>query len=81
MSGGSKIMRAVAEDMFGTIGCTDGGCIYGSRGGMATNAGCGCSKGDKHELRLHALRLSTVAKKIAETLHVTLMVRDTEVTK
>lgn len=83
MSGGSKIVRAVAEDMFGrSIGCTDGGCIYGSSGGMVTNGGCGCSKDrNANEQRLHALRLSAVAKKIAETLHVALMVRDTEVTK
>lgn len=78
MSGGSKIVRAVAEDMFGrSVGCTDGGCIYGSRGGMVTNGGCMCSKSRKvDEQRLHALKLSMVAKKIAETLHTVTLLRE-----
>lgn len=77
MSAGSKIVRAIAEDLFGDVGCTDGGCIYGSRGGMVTNGGCCCSKERNwNEQRLHALKLSTVAKKIAETLHTALLVRE-----
>jgi hypothetical protein len=30
------------------LSCGDGGCVYGTAGGMHTNGGCRCMSGDKH---------------------------------
>lgn len=45
--------------------CFDGACVFGHDGGMTTNGGCGCIKGDKVELRRNIQRLATVARELA----------------
>lgn len=60
------LVNEVARAAFPGAGCTDGGCVYGHRGGMHTNGGCGCIKEtDPIALRRHIRRLSGVAFALA----------------
>jgi len=60
-------VHAAAVKLFGeTIGCSDGGCVFGHPGGMHTNGGCQHLKErDVEELRRTVLRLSAVARELA----------------
>lgn len=75
-----KLKRRVAK-MVGDgldFGCSDSGCIFGHEGGMGTNAGCYCLKGDKHDLRINLLRMSRVANALAEALVTRGILREVE---
>lgn len=66
-----KLIRAVATELFGDVGCYDTGCVFGFPGGMSTNGGCGCMKTtDPTELRwlvnkLHRLNIA-LARRITD---------------
>lgn len=72
----SQIMRQVAERLHPGSGCTDGGCIFGSHGGMGTNGGCQCLK-ERGEVMLRqlAFKLRDVARTLAA------MIPDEEVSR
>ena len=61
-------VRATVCELFGeSIGCADGGCVFGHPGGMHTNGGCNCLKDpDRYTLVRIAMRLNQVATKLAD---------------
>lgn len=60
-------VRAVARAIAPDAGCSDGGCVFGHPGGMATNGGCMCLKErDPDELRRTVRRLAAIARRLAE---------------
>jgi hypothetical protein len=44
------------------VGCHDGNCVWGASGGMQTNGGCQCIKGDRDELRRELQRMGRVLR-------------------
>lgn len=59
-----QIVRETAVRLFGpTIGCTDGGCVFGHPGGMHTNGGCACIKSSAFVV---AQRLAQLALELAK---------------
>lgn len=65
----NKLVRKLAIELFGNeIGCLDGNCVFGHRGGQHTNGGCQCLKGERTELRINLLKMSKLAKTFAERL-------------
>jgi hypothetical protein len=62
-----RTLREKAKAMgLGHVGCADGSCIWGSPGGMTTNGGCGCIKGEKDDLRRLAVKIAHVARALIE---------------
>jgi hypothetical protein len=62
-SAASAALRAKVRELFGDVGCYDGGCIYGKTGGMQTNGGCGCveKNGSVHDAITAARRVREAA--------------------
>jgi hypothetical protein len=61
----SVILREVAERMFPDLGCSDGGCVFGTRPGMHTNGGCGCLQETGPRMRRQLMALSQIARALA----------------
>lgn len=59
------------------IGCGDGGCVFGSPGGMVTNGGCRCFK-DLKDSKLRSQYLSGIhlLRQIADLPEVELALRE-----
>lgn len=54
----AKELRELTDAELGVdVGCGDGSCVFGYRGGMHTNGGCECMRGDRERVRLTAHRL------------------------
>lgn len=68
MKKASQIVRETTNRLFPELGCTDGGCVFGTLGGMHTNGGCQCLREDKVMMRRQLLALSQVAKTLAAVL-------------
>lgn len=68
MTTARQIVRQVTGRVAPGYGCSDGNCVFGNRGGMQTNGGCQCLKGDRDELRRTVLSLSRVAHELAAML-------------
>jgi len=61
----NQIRRQVAERLH-KAGCSDGGCVFGHLGGMATNGGCMCLKERELSLlRRTILQLADVNRTLA----------------
>lgn len=59
----SRRIRLITTNAFGPeTGCADGGCIFGHPGGMQTNGGCECLKGNATELRRNLQKLARIAR-------------------
>lgn len=56
-----------AQELFGDVACSDGGCVFGHPGGMRTNGGCQHLKTrDHNEQRRTIQMLARIALKLAE---------------
>ncbi len=51
--------EAIGQD---PVGCRDSNCVWGYTGGMATNGGCACIKGDRDELRRQLQKMGRVLR-------------------
>lgn len=66
MTTAKQIVRRVAHRRHPGLGCSDGNCVFGHSGGMATNGGCVCLKEREPViLRRTILALSDVARVLA----------------
>jgi hypothetical protein len=63
-----KLVFKIAHELFPGTGCHDASCVFGHPGGMATNGGCACIKGEKVELRRNLQKLSQVARELASRM-------------
>lgn len=62
----SQIVREVTNRLFPGLGCSDGGCVFGSPGGMHTNGGCECLKErEPVRLRRYLLAMQQVTRALA----------------
>lgn len=61
-----QLVHRVATRLYGHVGCSDGGCVFGHPGGMHTNGGCQCLKErGAYVLRRTVMQLSQVARTLA----------------
>lgn len=59
----SKRIRKITDNMYGPeVGCHDGACVFGHPGGMQTNGGRECIKGNAVELRRNLMRMAQIAR-------------------
>lgn len=66
MTTAKQIIRRVADRRHPGHGCSDGNCIFGHRGGMATNGGCECLKEREPViLRRTILAIADIARVLA----------------
>lgn len=66
MTTAKQIVRRVADRRHHGLGCSDAGCVFGHRGGMATNGGCECLKEREPViLRRTILAIADVARVLA----------------
>jgi hypothetical protein len=63
-----KLIFKITRELFPNTGCHDASCVFGHAGGMATNGGCECIKGEKVELRRTLQKLSLVARELASRM-------------
>lgn len=65
-----QLVRRVADRLHPGLGCSDAGCVFGHRGGMATNGGCECLKErEPVYLRRTILALSDIARVLASMVN------------
>jgi hypothetical protein len=66
MKTASQLVRQVTNRLFPSLGCSDGGCVFGDTGGMHTNGGCEClQERSPVQLRRQLMALSQVARTLA----------------
>lgn len=62
----TQIVRQVTNRLFPDLGCSDGGCVFGSPGGMHTNGGCECLKERKPvQMRRYLMAMHQVSRALA----------------